>query len=370
MAKASLKIRIAAAAVATAIASGVAYGVWFVLRAPKSSANVELLPGSEQDVPWQGQRAYAVDPVVGRRPSRSCIVRTPMVALDGSDAQETVKHRDEHAFLRERPLPKLQDAARVLVVGDSHLDGVVSTEDNVTTLLEAMAAASGNKTAFLNAGCGLYSLWQSVLRACDLVPRYQPKVVVVLVFLGNDFLELDNPTVPHLDDELRHQQAVADAPPESTSDRRKRMGMIEPYSQLFWQGLNQAMYLSDHPERLPVLTRKAAHAIEHLEAVAAANDARVLWALLPSFDLVFADHARGLGKGAATVVSSGVQRRMRDAFVAELEQHNAAIVDLEPAFVANGKPLTLYAMDFHIYRLGHRVAAETLASPIDQLLER
>ena len=326
--------------------------------------------GTQVEQRWRGIRGYAVDPVVGMRPMGSMIVRFPMVALDGSDVQAVVKHRDANAFLREAPLPELQDAERVLLLGDSHTDGAVSTADNFATLMEGAATASNTRTAFLNGGCGFYSLWQSVLRACDLIPRYQPKVVVIVVFLGNDFVELDNLKVPHLDDQLRHQPGSENAPPESTSDRQKRMGMIEPYRGLFWQGLNQAMYLAEQPERLAVLTKKSAHAIEHMERVAREHSVRVLWALLPSFDLVFADHARGLGTGAAAVITSGSQRRMRDAFVAELTKRGAAIADLEPAFKADGRATTLYAMDFHVYRHAHQVMAKALAPVIDQLLDR
>ncbi|MFT4514339.1 MAG: hypothetical protein ACI89X_002923 [Planctomycetota bacterium] len=370
MTRASLKTRIVATCVATLIASGLAYGVWSLYGGPKSTVKVQALEGAEKDELWQDQPSYAVDPVVGLRPTRSTVMRMPMVALDGSDVQAVVKHRDANAFLREKPLPALADAERVMVVGDSHLDGVVSTADNLTTLLEDAATEDNTPTAFLNAGCGFYSLWQSVLRACDLIPRHQPKVVVLLVFMGNDFIELDSQKMPHLDDELRHQQARVDAPPETTTARQKRVGMIEQYRWLFWQGLNQAMYLMDHPDRLPLLAKKAGHAIEHMEREAEAHDVRVLWALLPSFDLVFGDHAKGLGKGAESVVESGAQRRMRDAFVAELMKRGAAIADLEPAFKADGRATTLYAKDFHIYRDAHRVAAEALAAPINKLLGR
>jgi hypothetical protein len=96
----------------------------------------------------------------------------------------------------------------------------------------------------------------------------------------------------------------------------------------------------------------------------------VLWTLLPSFNLVFADHANGLGKGAESVINSGAQRRMRNAFVAELTKRGAVIADLDPAFKADGRATTLYAKDFHIYRDAHRVAAKALAAPINKLLGR
>jgi hypothetical protein len=118
------------------------------------------------------------------------------------------------------------------------------------------------------------------------------------------------------------------------------------------------------------IASKAAHAIEHMEREAQAHNVQVLWALLPSFDLAFPDYAKGLGKGVEAVVNSGAQRRMRDAFVAELTKRGSAIVDLETAFKDDGRALTLYAKDFHIYRDGHRVAADVLAPSIDKLLGR
>lgn len=369
MVSSSLRIKVMVATVATALASVVAYEVWCAMGGAKSSVRVEIAAGAEAEEHWRGQKAYAVDPVVGRRPSRSSTVRTPMVALDGTDPRETVKHRDANAFLRDTPLPDVEQAERVLVVGDSHLDGVVDTADNLTTLLERRAGERSKPVAFLNAGCGLYSLWQCVLRACDLLPKYEPKVVVVLVFMGNDFLELDNTTVPHLDDQLRLQPAVEGAVPETTSARLKAVELTSPYEQLFWQGLNQAEYVRQSPDRLPILMAKAGHAIRHMEQAANARGCRVLWAMLPSFDLAFPSHASGMGAGAARLVESGTQRRIRDGFAAQLKEAEVAVVDLEPPFRGNGD-LDLYAIDFHIYRRGHRLAAESLAKPIDRLLSR
>ncbi len=43
--------------------------------------------------------------------------------------------------------------------------------------------------------------------------------------------------------------------------------MIEQSSLLFWQGLNQAMYLMDHPDRLPAIAKQAAHAMSSAAVV-------------------------------------------------------------------------------------------------------
>lgn len=365
MPKSTLSARLALLVLTTGIASGAAYALYATLRPETAAVWVDE---TIQDGPtWGGDPALVVDEVAGFRPRRKTIVRLPMLAVDQTDRREYVKHRNGEGFLRRDELPSPLDRPAVLMVGDSHLDGVVGTEDNVATQLEEALGAAGAPSYVLNAGCGFYSLWQHVLRARDLMQRYRPRVVVVVVFLGNDFLDLENVTFPHLDDSLRELPPGALTEPETTSARLLELAIPAPYEAAFWQGMNQALYLQQRPERLPILLRKAAHAIDALQAAGAQHGATIVWALLPSFDLVFAEHAQGLGKVADEVVRSGIQRRLRDGFVALLDERKAQVVDFEPAFRADGK-LDLYALDFHVYVRGHRLMADVLREPIRALL--
>ena len=366
---ASLRARLLVAGLATAVTAGIAWPVWRALSKPRSTVTVIPDPGAVEEATWGEQQSYVVDPIVGMRPRRETTFKQPMAALDGSDVRETVKRRDSRGFLREQDLPNPLDRPAVLVVGDSHVDGVVDTADNLTSLLERGSEAGQHPCYCLNVGCGYYSLWQHVLRLCDLMPQYHPKVVVVVVFLGNDFLDLDNPTVPHLDGDLRELPGGERTAPETTSARMADLAIPEPYGQAFWQGLNQALLLHRSPELLAVWQKKSAHAIARLERTAKEHGCAVVWALLPSLDLVLPAVAQGLGKLADEVVRSGANRKVRDMFVAELAAANARVVDLEPPFAAYGK-LDLYAIDFHVYRSGHRIAAATLAPVLAELLSR
>jgi hypothetical protein len=321
------------------------------------------------EVTWDGKEALVVDPVAGFRPRRSFIWEHPMAALDGKDGGMIVKRRDRHGFLRELDLPDRADRPRVLVLGDSHVDGVVSTADNFTSILERRSESDARPIHVLNAGCGLYSLWQYALRARTLVPQYRPRVVVVGVFLGNDLLDLENRKVPHLDDDLREQPAASDVGSETTSERLRALAIETQFEQSFWQGLNQALYLHQQPDRLQPMLAKARRAIDDLERTAATNDAALLWVLIPSFDLVQPQHTRGLSKLAAEVVDGGAQRRLRDGFMALLADRSADVIDLEPVFVADGR-LELYALDFHIYREGHRLLALQTEPRLKALLSR
>lgn len=360
----SLRAKLALATTTTALAVGLAFALW-TLRGPRSSAT--LTTADTTDVVWNGDELYAVDEVAGHRPRRSSTWSMPMLAVDDSDLQKIEKHRDGNAFLRATELPKDSPLPKVLVLGDSHVDGVVSTADNFTSLLESASSTTSQPYLVLNAGCGLYSLWQHVLRARALLAPFRPRVVVITVFLGNDFLDLEDAIRPHLDDALRELPAEPRGPTETTSARMAELAIPDPNGQLFWQGLNQALYLEQHPERLPVLVRKCEHAVDTMERAAREHGAQVVWALLPSFDLVLPDHTMSLGPVAKRLCEKGTQRAMRDAFVAVLNGRGLRIVDFEPAFRVDRSP-ALYAKDFHVYRKGHRLMADALRPVLAELL--
>lgn len=358
------------AAATTLVAAVAASLVYRASSGRHRTVVVEHDPAAADEVTWDGQDQYVVDPVAGLRCRRSSTVRHPMTGCDLSDPQvEIVKRRDAHGFLRDGELPASLDRPTVLVVGDSHVDGVVSTPDNVSSRLETVSVATAEPYYCLNAACGYYSLWQHVLRARDLLPEWKPRVVVVVVFLGNDFLELDNPKVPHLDDDLRELPPMPLSAAETTSARQADLGLQPPRMQLFWQGLNQALLLQREPHHLDRWMRKAGHAVATMERAAREHDARVVWVLLPSCDLVFPEHAKSLSKLAAEVVAGGSQRRTRDAFAALLARLQVRVVDAEPAFRQDGR-LGLYALDYHIYRAGHALLADVLAPVVAGLLAR
>ena len=359
------------AAAATLLAAAAAFGAWLLLRRPASPVVVQVHdPAAAAETTWNDQQPYVVDPVAGLRCRSSSTVSHPMTALDLSDPRTAIrKHRDANGFLRDTLLPSPLQRPTVLVVGDSHVDGVVDTPQNVTSLLEAASTPTSTPYYCLNAGCGYYSVWQHVLRARDLLPKWKPRVVVIVVFLGNDFLDLDNPKVPHLDDELHELPGVPTAPPETTSARLADLALRDPHTQAFWQGLNQALLLHREPARLEVWMRKAAHAVEVMEQAARQADARVVWVLLPSCDLVFPEFVRGLSPLAGEVVDGGAQRRVRDAFAEVLAKARVRVVDAEPAFRRDGS-VGLYAIDYHIYRRGHRLLAELLTPIVGELVAR
>lgn len=344
-----------------------ALALWAALGA-RDSVTVRVVPGTDPEPNWGKHDALTPDPVAGFRPKRSIELEFPMAALDDSARLTIHKRRGAHGFLRRTDLPDELTGPRVLALGDSHLDGVVPTEDNLTALLEdALRDDPGGEHWVLNAGCGLYSLYQYALRSRTLVPRYRPDVVLVVVFCGNDFGELDNVRFPHLDDALAERPPDPDPPPEETSRRKQALDLFVEAP--FWQGMNQALYLFEEPERSEPIRRKATRTVELLEQVAHDGGADVLWVLIPSFDLVFPDKIASASPLAGQVVESGVQRELHDWFLDMLRTRESHVVDMLPVFRADGS-LGIYAIDFHIFVRGHRLVADRVLPALRRLLHR
>ncbi len=87
---------------------------------------------------------------------------------------------------------------RILVLGDSQIDGSVDNQENVCALLESELNSGPTRYQVLNAATGSYSPYQAYLwyrtRGRDL----QPDVVIFTIFLGNDLAELVAPGRPRL----------------------------------------------------------------------------------------------------------------------------------------------------------------------------
>lgn len=324
---------------------------------------VEVTAPSEPETPWsQGGNQFAVDPECGHRPARNVTIRMKMGPLFGTRRRIT-RHQDNLGLVREEDVVRLAAGPRVLLLGDSHMMGVVDTAANGGTLLEKglRQRLPGRDAAVYNAGCGNFSLHQYVLRARQLVPLLKPQLLLVIVFCGNDLLELDNETEPWLDDDLVERPANPSPPKETASARRDALEL--PDEAWFWQGLNQAAYVRDRPERRALLLAKAARSVELLAEVARAADAGLLFALLPSPDMVDPGRTRGLSAPVAALLgpddSATPNRRLHDDLAARIAERKLPCVDLLPAFV--GRPLEeLYAADCHIFDGGHRLLADVL----------
>jgi lysophospholipase L1-like esterase len=87
---------------------------------------------------------------------------------------------------------------RILVLGDSQIDGSVDNRENVCALLEKRLNSGPTQYEVLNAAIGSYSPYQCYLWYRTRGRKLEPDVVMLTIFLGNDLAELVAPGRPRL----------------------------------------------------------------------------------------------------------------------------------------------------------------------------
>ena len=270
----------------------------------------------------------------------------------------------EHGIVRHQPVGPQPGKPTVLLLGDSHFYATVSMKHHVYCLLEeSLRVQPGlERTTVVNAACPFYSLYQYVLRARTLWGYIRPDAVVVLVFVGNDLLELEDLSRPHIDDELAERDISHNIPPETTEARRKlfERTALAPYRSLFWQGINQETYFLQNEQRYEVVLRKATRTVELMQAQCRQGGAKLVFALLPSYEDTY-DYQLpfGLDPSIAGLIDRRANRCLRGDLKRIIEAKGLPVVDFHDCL--NGaEQADLYDADFHIWTAGHALLSEAL----------
>lgn len=277
----------------------------------------------------------------------------------------------QRGIIRHEPLDLESRSPRILLIGDSQMYGYAHMQDHLYYLLESGLQKSGWPEAIVvNASCPYYGLYQYVLRARSIADEVKPDLLLAVVFTGNDVLELEDVNRPHLDDELREQPLSTDAPVETTSLRFGLVKRTVPrrYEQLFWQGLNQAIYFHQRPARLEPALAKAVRSLELLDRFCDDRNAQLIVALLPSYeDVVDYELPFELDSSIDGILTDQVNRRIRVELKAAAEARGIPVIDLFDTLHGRADPY-LYARDFHLWDHGHKLAAEALLPVVTDLL--
>lgn len=86
---------------------------------------------------------------------------------------------------------KPSDTYRLVIVGDSHTEGFLANNDSYPSQLEKLLAGTVQKhVEVINGGHGRYSPYQAYLRLEHVLADFNPDLVVVAIYIGNDFLDM------------------------------------------------------------------------------------------------------------------------------------------------------------------------------------
>ncbi len=292
------------------------------------------------------------------------------MALPEHPSGHIVMATEHRGFRADAPIavPRPPDTLRVLLVGDSHIDGVVDNRDNVAALLSARWTArvqerGGTATVeVVNGGTGYWGPIE-YRHAMAVWRDLEPQACIVVVFDGNDFLDV------LAVDERAGRLALARRP----GHFERLEALTDSVGQLVSQQLNQDFVFAFDPLAAKMAVEKSVDALLQARESCAAIGAPLFVALLPSPATI-----HPLSPEAEAELSHDLApedrlsgRHLVPALTAALEAAGVPVLDLWPDLYSAsrppfapadgaGPPRLFWALDQHLSVAGHRVVADAI----------
>ncbi|MCB0350850.1 MAG: hypothetical protein KDD38_06685 [Bdellovibrionales bacterium] len=252
--------------------------------------------------------------------------------------------REDH----DTEITKPTDVFRVLVTGDSHIDGVINNKESFPNQLEfIMNSSSGKKNEIINAGAGYYSprAYEAVIRKYSTL---SPNLFIAVIYTGNDFLD-----TTHF---LEMSEPVA-RPPDYYERLEKAYALN---SALVGQTLNQFFYFKNFPD----MREKVINSIVESMANAAAQCTKIksefIVVMLPT-KLDAGQH--NLDKITAAIAALELDqsdfesnRQMSREICDQLHAQNIKCWNSQEA-LNDSKQEYFWEQDYHLNILGHKTLA-------------
>lgn len=249
-------------------------------------------------------------------------------------------------------LPRL----RVIVCGDSHIEGVVPYEDTVAALLErGIRHVLGlDSVEILNGASGGYDFYNYV-GFLERSLHLRPDVYVVIVYGGNDF-------VGSLGVHAYFERILLDLPDRAYLQRIRAFSADR--TGLMAQGFQQVLHFKARPHNAELALDAAVRAVLDMDALARREGIALMCVYLPpQHDVRPQDMAADLedlvevfGLDAEDL---RITDRLADRLLTELEAQDVRVLDLRPAMRAEDQRL-FWRGDHHLNDQGQRVVAREL----------
>jgi len=250
---------------------------------------------------------------------------------------------------------KPNELIRILVCGDSHTDGVVYNNESFPAVLEQMFDLNNTgKFEVLNGGVGYYGP-QNYLGFIQKFIYLQPDVIVLVLYLGNDFLDAIHIAVER--GELGKIQRQEEYYKKITQLDEIMMGFSG-------QCFNQAWYFKNFPQSKKTSLEIIKQNMRKIRSLSEENNAGLILVLLPSeIGSQFAADSTRILKAAKLM---GMQRKeimieneLADSLRNWLKEEKMPCIDLRKKIEKINRPL-YWKKDLHLNVTGHQMLASTL----------
>lgn len=170
---------------------------------------------------------------------------------------------------------KANHTKRILITGDSHIDGVINNEESFPNLLEQklnIYSKDYNSYEIINASCGYYS-FQQYLGILKKNLYLKPDQFVITIYTGNDFIETliyENPPCSFLD-AYKHVWY-----------RINKNIQLNRVSAVKSQALNQLLYFKMYPQDTIKALTFSKHYLMKIDSICTKENIELIVLFLPT----------------------------------------------------------------------------------------
>lgn len=269
-------------------------------------------------------------------------------------------------FRNPRETREPKPRSRVILCGDSHLEGVVPYRETACAVLERLLGEHDDASSIevLNGASGGYDFY-NYLGFLERSLPLRPDVFVVVVYGGNDFLGL-------LPVHAYFERVLLEFPGRAAGER---LGKLAAHNHgAVSQGFQQIVRFVESPRSAELALDGAVRATLELRAVAEANGIALLVAYLPPMHDVRPQDMREdldalvslLGYGPEALATTD---RLAERWMAAVAAEGIAVVDLRPALRAS-EERAYWRTDHHLDTRGHEIVARELFPHLVPFLAR
>ncbi len=252
-----------------------------------------------------------------------------------------------------------QGKIRILVTGDSHIDGVMNNSDSCCAILEdSLNHLSGmRKYEVINSGTGGYCPRNYL----GLIKKYlylEPEIFIVIIYGGNDFLE---------------NCRISGGKPVPDADYHRRLeevASLDPGP--VYQGLNQIYYFKYLPNYINAAFTSVTDDISAIKQICDSNNIKLIVLLLPTkMDIEWHTDAQRLHKSQEILKISAddlqINTKLLDMIFDWLSNNGIYCLNLS-GYLKNRPVKLFWNQDYHLNDQGHKIIAEALLKEYKDLL--
>jgi lysophospholipase L1-like esterase len=249
---------------------------------------------------------------------------------------------------------KTEGIVRILVSGDSHLDGVVYNVESFPNRWEALLNKGQKNPRYecINGGIGC-SGPQNYSGFLKRFLYLKPDVFVVVLYTGNDFLDAVS---------IEEFRERFQTPPRPPGYYDKMEAAVKKLSCASHQILNQVVFFKTFPSLISRAIEITGTHFEIIKSICKDNNIKLLVVLLPTKLDVEAQFDRDRIKAVNEILQLskkdfGINRRLTKLFIAWLVKNKIDYIDLYP-FMKGGNQELFWKKDYHLNDAGHRRIAD------------